>query len=236
MATAADALPPARSVRTRDARVRCMVSGGGRPVIVLVNGAGMPLESWRGLYPGIERLGRVMAWNRPGLPGSPAVAGRLAAADVVAALRALLSRLELPPPYVLVAHSLGCLHAQLFARLHPADVSGLLLLAPTPAADAAHLVQRRADIVRSLARVTGCPAAALRRNVRAELAGFDATVQALAEAGPMPGVPLRVIAHRGHFPQIRDPGRVLAELRALVAAVNRPTRGPAPTTPAAPRA
>lgn len=211
-----------------------MLSGRGRPVIVLLNGAGMPMEAWRGLYPGIERLGRVFAWNRPGLPGTDAVAGRLAGTDVVASLRALLASLELPPPYVLVGHSLGALHAQLFARLHPADVAGLLLLAPVDPRDGARLRQRSARIVRSLAKVTGARPGALRRNVRAELAGFDETVLALAQARPMPGMPLRVIARRGHFPQLTAPLRVLAVLRDLVAAVNRATRGPAPTTLADP--
>jgi pimeloyl-ACP methyl ester carboxylesterase len=214
-------------------RVRCVVAGRGRPTIVLINGAGLPLESWSALYPAIERLGRVLAWNRPGLPGSERPARRINGLDVIAQLRELLSRLELPPPYVLVGHSLGGLYAQLLARSSPADVAGVLLLAPTPPSAGPRLRQRQAQIVRSLARLAGTAPDALRRNVRAELAGFDETVKALAEAGPWPGVPLRVVAPRGtHFPQLVMPHAVLAALREVVAAVKRSARGPAPSTPA----
>jgi pimeloyl-ACP methyl ester carboxylesterase len=219
------------------ARLRWDVCGRGRPTIVLINGAGLPLESWRTLHPAIERMGRVVAWNRPGLPGSEKPARRLDGVSVIAQLRALLARLELPPPYVIVGHSLGGLYAQLFARMHPADVAGVLLLAPTPPSAGPRLRARQASIVRSLARLSGMPPAALRRNVRAELAGLDETVRALAEAGPWPGVPLRVVAPRGtHFPQMTMPAVVLSALREVVAAVNRAARGPAPATPAAPAA
>jgi pimeloyl-ACP methyl ester carboxylesterase len=213
--------------------VRYILSGQGRPVIVLVNGAGVPLEAWRGLYPAVERLGRVLAWNRPGLPGSDAAPRRTSSADVVAALRELLSRLGLPPPYVLVGHSLGGMHAQLFARLHPADVAGLLLIEPTPVDAGLQLLRQRGHLVRALAKVTGLPADSLRRNVRAELAGFGASVRALAEAGPMPGVPLRAVVRRGgHFPQITQPRAVIAELRALVSSAHRAMPRPVPATPA----
>jgi len=219
------------------ARLRWVVSGRGRPTIVLINGAGLPLESWHALHPAIERLGRVLAWNRPGLPGSEKPVRRVDGAAVIVQLRTLLARLELPPPYVIVGHSVGALYAQLFARLHPADVAGVVLLAPTPPSAGPRLRARQASIVRSLARLSGVAPAALRRNVRAELAGFDETVRALADAGPWPGVPLRVVAPRGtHFPQSTMPTAVLSALREVLAAVNRAARGPAPSTPAAPAA
>ena len=218
-------------------RTRWEVCGRGRPTIVLINGAGVPLEGWRALHPAIERMGRVFAWNRPGLPGSDRPVRRINGSDVIVQLRELLARLELPPPYVLVGHSLGGLYAQLFARTHPADVAGVVLLSPTPPSAGPRLRQQQGRIVRSLARQAAIPPAALRRNVRAELAGFDETVQALAAAGPWPGVPLRLVAPRGtHFPQLTMPLAVLAALREVVTAVNRAARAPAPATPVAPPA
>ena len=47
---------------------------------------------------------------------------------VVEELRATLRKEGLAPPYVLVGHSLGGLHLQLFARRYPQEVAALLLL------------------------------------------------------------------------------------------------------------
>ena len=45
-------------------------SGQGSPSIVLLAGAGGPLDSWHKLYPDIEQLGTVFAYDRPGVGGS----------------------------------------------------------------------------------------------------------------------------------------------------------------------
>ena len=55
---------------TRSGALEYVVSGAGQPTIVLLNGAGVTLEGWRTLYPAIEHLGTVFAWNRFGVKGS----------------------------------------------------------------------------------------------------------------------------------------------------------------------
>jgi len=47
-------------------------------------------------------------------------------------LKALLEKLSVPGPYVLVGHSLGGLNVQVFASRYPDDVVGLILLDPPP--------------------------------------------------------------------------------------------------------
>lgn len=49
---------------------------------------------------------------------------------VVEELRALLTRLGVPPPYILVGHSLGGAYARRFAQRHRDEVAGLVLLDP----------------------------------------------------------------------------------------------------------
>jgi pimeloyl-ACP methyl ester carboxylesterase len=46
--------------------------------------------------------------------------------EIVAELRSILQKRSLRPPYLLVGHSLGGLYLQLFAKLHPDEVAGLL--------------------------------------------------------------------------------------------------------------
>jgi pimeloyl-ACP methyl ester carboxylesterase len=58
-------------------------------------------------------------------------------AAVVRQLRALLVALKVLPPYVLVAHSLGGLHAQYFARNHLDEVAAVVMLDATAPQDIA---------------------------------------------------------------------------------------------------
>lgn len=187
------ALPPVCTRQTRSGRLAYRVSGQGRPVIVLFSGAGIGLEGWEPLYPHIEALGTVFAWNRFGLRGSDAPPDGLRGAALVAALRQLLAGAQLAPPYLLVAHSLGGLFANLYARLHPAEVAGVLLLEATHPDDQEALRSNEAHMLRALGRLQDLPEAAFRANVQAELAAAGALAREIAAAGAFPPVPLRVV-------------------------------------------
>jgi pimeloyl-ACP methyl ester carboxylesterase len=47
-------------------------------------------------------------------------------------LKVLLESASVPPPYVLVGHSLGALNMMVFASTYPKDVAGMVLLDPPP--------------------------------------------------------------------------------------------------------
>jgi pimeloyl-ACP methyl ester carboxylesterase len=186
-------LPPLRIARTRQGKLAYVLSGSGRPSIVLVNGAGVTLEGWRALYPGIEALGTVLAWNRFGVKGSDAPSRPQDGEAVVAAMRELLDAAALAPPYVLVAHSLGGLYANLFARLHPADVAGVLFLEATHPGDPAVLKGHETVLARAIGKVLALPQWVFRRNLHEEMEWVEATAGQVEAAGPFPGVPVRVV-------------------------------------------
>jgi pimeloyl-ACP methyl ester carboxylesterase len=186
-------LPAIRALHTRSGRLGCILSGHGPASIVLFSGAGMSLQGWEPLYPGIERTARVLGWNRFGLQGSDPPRGRQSGSRVLGPLRELLVATGLQPPYVLVAHSMGGLFANLFARLHPREVAGVLLIEATHPEDHVVLKKHETQIERALARVLALPNAFFRRNLHAELAGVEDTVRELEAAGPFPEVPLRVV-------------------------------------------
>lgn len=186
-------LPPMRTLQTRSGRLGCVLSGRGAATIVLFSGAGMGLQGWAPLYPAIEGLGRVFAWNRPGLHGSDPPRARQTGGAVIASLRELLGQAGLAPPYVLVGHSLGGLHANLFARRHPQDVAGVLLLEATHPADHAVLKKHEPQLLRALGRILALPQAFFRRNLQSELACVQDTVREIESAGAFPPVPLRVV-------------------------------------------
>jgi pimeloyl-ACP methyl ester carboxylesterase len=170
-----------------------IVSGNGAATLVLLNGAGVSLDGWRALYPGIESLGRVFAWNRPGVQGSDAPKHAQTGTVVVAALRELLRYAGLDPPYVVVGHSLGGLYANLFARLHPQDAAGALLLEAAHPSDHEVLRQHEAGFAQAIAKVVSLPQRLLRANLHAEIEWVGETVREIEAAGPFPDVPLVVV-------------------------------------------
>src|SRR3569832_2120771 len=121
----------AASIATRSGAVEYGVTGSGWPHLVLCAGAGVTMAAWECLRPAIETLGTVFAWNRFGRAGSDAPAASQTGMVVVAALREVLQYAGIEPPYVLVGHSLGGLHVNLFARLPPDDVAGVMFIEAT---------------------------------------------------------------------------------------------------------
>jgi CubicO group peptidase (beta-lactamase class C family) len=127
-------------------------------------GAGGLFESESAVFPAVSRFTRVCAYDRPGtrIEGantSTPVAQPHRVDQDVDDLRKLLAVAREPGPYVLVPHSYGGLIALLYARLHPEDVAGLVMV------DAA-------------SNLIGHEASAL------ELAEWDASHQASYRAAP----------------------------------------------------
>lgn len=164
---------------------------GAGPVIVLINGSGGPLEAWYKLYPRIAQLGsRVLAYDRPGVGGSAKPTVPQTAAAAVALLRGLLGALGLPGPYLLLGHSFGGLHANLFARLHPEEVSGVVLLEATAPSDIGSMRQFQSAAQRTINQLLNLFS---RPDPNDEVSHEQQTVAQIAAAPPFPAVPLRVI-------------------------------------------
>lgn len=170
-----------------------VLSGDGPVTLVLFNGAGVSLDGWRALYPGIERLGRVFAWNRLGVQGSDAPTQPQTGAAVLEGLRELLHAARLQPPYVFIGHSLGGLYANLFARLHPAEVAAVLFLEATHPLDHEVLRKHETLFAQAISRVLSLPQRVFKRNLHEEIECIGETVLQLERAGPFPGVPVTVV-------------------------------------------
>ncbi len=194
-------LPERKKIQTRSGALEFVLSGSGQPTIVLLNGAGVTLEGWRALYPAIEKIGTVFAWNRFGVKGSADPRLAQTGAVVVASLRELLAYAGLQPPYVLVGHSMGGLHANLFARLYPKEVAGVLFLEATHPRDQQVLAQHETQLARALSKLFSLPQWLFRTNVRAEIEWAAETVDEIAAAGPFPEVPVTVITGGANPPK-----------------------------------
>ncbi len=109
-------------------RLAAEVRGEGVPTVVLESGVGAAMRSWDDVAPALAAVTRVVRYDRAGLGQSDPGPRPRSAQTSVDDLRALLTALRVPPPYVLVGHSFGALTACLFGGLHPGEVAGLVLL------------------------------------------------------------------------------------------------------------
>ena len=108
--------------------------GSGTPTVVLDAGFYDSHVAWERLEPAVARRTRTCSYDRAGVGQSDPRSTReseVPAEQVVDELHALLAKADVPPPYVLVGHSLAGLHARLFVARHPQDISGLVLVDPT---------------------------------------------------------------------------------------------------------
>lgn len=99
--------------------------GEGSPTIIVEAGAGDKPTltlSWNAVILGVYPTTRMCIYDRV-----PAATSQ----DVAENLHILLSKIPLPAPYILVAHSLGGWHARVFAHLYPGEVAGMVLVDTT---------------------------------------------------------------------------------------------------------
>lgn len=115
--------------------IRLSCEGRGNPVVVVDAGMGTaPVEDpgWQRIAHRVGPITTVCLYDRAGLGASAkAPAGPRTSADSASDLRAALRAAHVPGPYLLVGHSIGGLHAQVFASRYPADTAGLVLVSST---------------------------------------------------------------------------------------------------------
>ena len=176
-----------------DRRLAYVRLGEGTPPIVFLSGAGMDIDSWFKVLPGVAAFGTVIAVDRLGVGKSDRPTAPQTGGVIVAALRSLLGQAHLAPPYVLVGHSLGGLHVDLFARLHPHEVAGVVLVEAASPEEA--MDPPRPGLT---ARAIGRAATAFDR-LRGRARGLDEvdnvaeTVRQIGAAPAFPDVPLVVV-------------------------------------------
>jgi pimeloyl-ACP methyl ester carboxylesterase len=113
----------------RRLHVKCTGAGArGAPTVVLESGAANGADVWERVRPGVEKFARVCAYDRAGVGTSDPVDAPRTVAALAEDLHALLSRAQVPGPYVLVGHSLGGILVRVYASLHPSEVAGVVLV------------------------------------------------------------------------------------------------------------
>jgi pimeloyl-ACP methyl ester carboxylesterase len=183
-------IPPKQKANIHGQALEYVIAGKGSPTLVLINGAGGPIEGWLRVLEPLSAQGTVFAYNRPGTGGSGKPVVAQTGEVIVESLRALLLQAHLSPPYLLVGHSLGGLAVNLFARTFPAEVSGVVLLDATAPEDVDVMARHRSGFQRFAQRTLD---ALFGKDELGETEHVARTVDLIQRAGPFPDVPLAVV-------------------------------------------
>jgi pimeloyl-ACP methyl ester carboxylesterase len=150
----------------------------GQPTVVLEAGGGDFSATWALVQPKVATFARVCAYDRAGSGWSDLGPNPLTMRQWVYELHALLNRAGVPPPYVLVGHSLGGFLVRLYTSSYPADVSGVVLV------DASHeedLVGFNGKMIRWREEATGKTVPRARPSGPMRESDFSDTVRERAE-------------------------------------------------------
>ena len=105
-------------------------SGSGSPAVVILPGGGTVGLDYLNIQERAAKLTTSVVYDRAGTGWSDRVDLPRTSATVTGELRELLRTAAVPPPYLLVGHSLGGLYARYYATRFPGEVAALLLVEP----------------------------------------------------------------------------------------------------------
>lgn len=104
--------------------------GEGDPAVVFLPGAGMVGLDFLNVHERAAERSTSVVYDRGGTGWSDRVELPRSPAEVTDELRELLRVADIPPPHLLVGHSLGGAYARHYAQRFPSEVSALLLIDP----------------------------------------------------------------------------------------------------------
>ena len=123
---------PGRIVSVPGGETHVREMGAGAPPVVLEAGIAASSLSWSVLQPYLAAFTSTCSYDRPGFGWSRNSSrnGRFSLGQASDDLRALVVALNLPQPYILVAHSFGSLIVTEYARRHAGELAGVVLVDP----------------------------------------------------------------------------------------------------------
>lgn len=222
--------PPGRLVDIGGHRLHILCTGTGTPAVILDSGLGGSFVDWGKVQPKVAEFAQVCSYDRAGMGYSDAGPSPRTSRRIAAELAALLERVNIDSPVVLVGASIGGLNVRVFASDRTDRVAGLVLVdashenQPTEIPSIAPFVTllstigffRLADIslgqppaslaphVRDSARVTGFRTSSY-QTAASEILNIEQTKEEVKASRRKLAIPLIVItAGRNADPKWRD--------------------------------
>lgn len=108
--------------------------GINQPTVILESGFGNggTESGWDVVQKKVQSFAQVLLYDRAGLGQSESGTKPRSTVQIANELHTLLDSAKINPPYILVGHSMGGLHIQVFAKLFPNEVAAMVFVDPTP--------------------------------------------------------------------------------------------------------
>jgi pimeloyl-ACP methyl ester carboxylesterase len=119
---------PGRLVDVGGYRMHIDCIGQGSPTVVLDSGLGDSFISWQKVQPEIGQFVRVCSYDRAGMGYSEPSSHARTSLVFAEELHQLLHNAGVPPPYVLVGHSMAAYDIRLYASHFRDDVIGIVFI------------------------------------------------------------------------------------------------------------
>jgi pimeloyl-ACP methyl ester carboxylesterase len=123
--------PPGIIIRSEMSAHHLVCTGAGFPTVLLEAGLGGNHLDWALVQPELSRFTRVCSYDRAGMGWSERSARPRTVVNINDEFHKLIAAAGIERPFVLVGHSFGGLAALHYARMHPEEVAGLVLLDAT---------------------------------------------------------------------------------------------------------
>lgn len=120
--------PPGELVDIGGRRLHLCRAGQRTPSVVIVPALGTAGSEWLGVQRGLAHYTGVYVYDRAGLGWSDPAPWPRSYENSADDLHRLLTAAAIPPPYLLVGHSVGGIIARQFAVRHPEGLAGLVLV------------------------------------------------------------------------------------------------------------
>lgn len=119
---------PGKMVRAGDTKVHVHTIGTGSDNVLLLSGLGTasPILDFQALTSELQKKSRVTILEYPGYGWSDDTDNLRLTANMVEEVRQALREASIPPPYILVPHSISGLQSLYYANTYPEEVKGIV--------------------------------------------------------------------------------------------------------------
>jgi len=108
-------------------KLSCTIYGQGAPTVVLISGFRAEQSYWNTVIPFLIDKVTIVTYDRPGIGKSEKGNLPMHAGQSAKDLNTLLTKIDVPAPYIIVGHSIGTGIARLYTSMYREDVGGLIL-------------------------------------------------------------------------------------------------------------
>lgn len=112
-------------------KIAYISKGAGSPAIVMESGFDSGMETWDLIIDTLATYAKVYTYDRPGYGKSNMKDAPHSFEVIARQLHSNLRARKIKPPYVLVGYADGALMMNMFVRLYPEEVQGVVMIEPT---------------------------------------------------------------------------------------------------------